>query len=53
MKNALLVIDVQIGLATGAYNETEVIEAINKTASWVHIDRIGGSLDVPETNAIR
>jgi len=40
MKNALLVIDVQIGLATGAYKETSVIEAINRTASWVR-DRDG------------
>ena len=35
MKSALLVIDVQIGLATGAYKETEVVKAINKTASSV------------------
>jgi nicotinamidase-related amidase len=35
MKNALLVIDVQVGLATGAYKEADVIEAINRTASWV------------------
>jgi nicotinamidase-related amidase len=35
MKSALLVIDVQVGLVTGAYKETEVVTAINKTASWM------------------
>lgn len=35
IKNALLVIDVQTGLAVGAYNESSVVDAINKTASWI------------------
>jgi len=34
-KTAILVIDVQIGLVSGAYAEAEVIKAINKTISKV------------------